>query len=223
MYSNLFMLGVFYFSVCLPLVRTNFICKLFPNTSSFELAAAIITVLHTWIATAIGFNSIFTCVVESDYQKAVVYGGSISFTYYLFDTMYLIGRHGFAVLRNKYLGHHIVAICITYAALNNTMESYAHSIMLWYTFIEASNVFLKAWELTKHNIPDLHKLIIRPFMFTYILGRGAAAMVITPMIFNDMFIDRQLSRYEYYVLSLVVAVDAMSVWFGYRILRSLMR
>jgi hypothetical protein len=212
--------GLFYGSVCLPLTKTRLVKTIFPNTSSFELAAAIITVAHTWFASFLGFKSIVTCITQTDYENAVVYGGGISFTYYLFDTIYLICRYRIAVFKNKYLGHHIVAMCITYAASNHTMDAYAQSVMLWYAFVEASNVLLKAWELTKHNLPQMHKLLVTPFICTYLVGRGIAVFIVTPRIVGDMLGDGHLCRSEGYILTLILGINAMSVWFGFRIVRS---
>lgn len=224
---HLFALTVFYFGCSLPLSRTTMAKRLLPNTPSHQLAAAMISILHTLFISGLGFSTLAYAYANPKYpdqiahhQYIVVLGGRVSLTYFMFDTLYLIWREGFSVVKNKYFAHHLVAIWFTRAACRGLFANCATPMLLWYTFIEASNVFLGVWELTKRNMPLVHNIITVPFVITYVSCRGFAVTYGTYKIWN-MIGTPPYSRDTMETLIYLGLVNSLSMWFGYRISASL--
>lgn len=205
--------------VALPLAQKHG-GNVLPMTPPHELAAAAVTILHSYLASAgsafVLMHSYFdaeqTCVVP------MMRFASASGAYFVFDTLYLVWRDGARVVTNKFMAHHIVAMCLTCATWAGFYDAAACQFAAWYFCIETSNVFLKAWELTKQNriierVNRLHAVLAPMFFWTYVPFRVSASTWATRAIIWEMSWDPG----HIVAASLVALIDVMSMYFCVRL------
>lgn len=211
---------LFYSLFAYPVCNTKVVRHALPKTHTHELAAAVITIIHSWYISYIGFYALlfYKDGAIPDLLRNTVHHGSIfSFNYFAFDMMYLMLTHGIQVIRNQYFYHHMVALIITYRGYNNYFDDYNYSVLTWYTLIEAGNTLLKVWELSRHNVPCLHHLITIPFVVTYILCRGVAIIIGTTGLHRD--IANQWTFNHACDFGLISFINLISMWFIHKLVR----
>lgn len=212
-------IGCVYHALALPLAQTPFVRRRLLKTPTHEVAAAIVTTLHTWYIAQLGIGCMLQRTTPAHDDAIARHSGHVSLSYFVFDTCYLVWRDGALVLKNKYLAHHIVAIALCVMVYCRSFDACLPSLLAWYTLLEASNVLLKAWEFSRHNSQRVHWMLTPPFMLTYFLGRGSAVTFATHNLWACMLGDgTRIGTNDAMGMGLVVSINAMSVWFMYRLL-----
>ena len=214
----------------LPFSRGAWASHWLPCTPSHDLAAACVTLLHTYLSSSLSGWTLMR-VDPADAATtawALWHGGCLSTAYYLFDLLYLAWRERWGVLRSQYFAHHLVAMSLSGATWLGAYDAVAiaRPAIAWYFCIECSNVLFKAWDLTRLNrraverTRHLHERVEPLFMCTYVPLRVCAITFATHGVFTAL---RQADtgmrvRDRVCTAAMVATVDAMSAYFCAKVL-----
>jgi len=224
--TEIFGLYVFlYFAFALPIVRASWLGRL-PATGKYEVAAALITIGHAWMVCLMGVVTF----MEGDRHGSGVVNykrldmiNDISLAYFIFDLMYITIRDEWRVFLNKYFYHHIAAIA--FLGMCNMAMCYhvGYELVWWLVYIEASNVFLKIWEISKRNRPiteGIYRAVEPLFLWTCIPWRIYSITVGTFAIFVKIVeSDGDATVVDKSILGLVGTVNAMSAWMVWTLMK----